>query len=198
MVWIILPVLLMTPTDPATPAQEEHEYSSIRSSEQDAVRDLLNFPVRSPGGEVTGILDPFERSGYPPVLLISFVAEWCEHCNYEAPFLSELEENWSGRGLGMVAVFEYTNPETAEGFMKRYHLSMPYYLGQIPGKFKDLRETTTHYQLRTLLADERGWGTPFHLILIGGDKEKIYFAAGEFVREELIQRLEEWLPPQKR
>lgn len=94
----------------------------------------------------------------------------------------------------MVAVFEYTNPGAAAEFMERYGLSMPYYLGQLPGKFKDLRKTTTHYQLRTLLADKRGWGTPFHLILIGGDKEKIYFVAGEFVREELLERLETWLP----
>lgn len=182
-------------TPHAMAGQEDHEYSSIRSSREDSVRRLLNFPVRSPGGEVLGILDPFERSGYPPVLIISFVAEWCEHCNYEAPFLSELYRAWEARGLGMVAVFEYTRPRKAEEFMERYGLSMPYYLGQIPGKFKDLRETTTHYRLRTLLADERGWGTPFHIILLGGDRETVYFVAGEFVREELLQRLEEWLPP---
>lgn len=175
--------------------QEDHEYSSIRSSEQGAVRELLNFPVTSPAGEVVGILDSFEKSGYPPVLLISFVAHWCEHCNYEAPFLSELYQENEKRGLGMVAVFEYTDREKADEFVERYDLSMPYYLGQIPGKFKDLRETTIHYRLRTLLADERGWGTPFHIILLGGDRGKIYFAAGEFVRGELLQRLEEWLPP---
>lgn len=194
MVWIILTLLVANPPVRAIVGQEEHEYSSVRSSEKGAVRDLLNFPVRTPGGEVMGILDPFEGSGYPPVLLISFVAEWCEHCNYEAPFLSELHDKWDKRGLGMVAVFEYTKPETAEEFMERYHLSMPYYLGQIPGKFQDLRETTTHFQLRTLLDDERGWGTPFHIILLGGNREKVYFVAGEFVREELLERLEEWLP----
>lgn len=89
---------MVNPPDRPTRLQEEHEYSSIRSSEQDDVRDLLNFPVRSPEGEVMGILDPFETSGYPPVLLISFVAEWCEHCNYEAPFLSELYQTWGNRG----------------------------------------------------------------------------------------------------
>lgn len=197
MVQLVLGTLLMILPLGRSMGQEEHEYSSIRSSQQDPVRELLNFPVTSPSGQVVGILDSFETSGYPPVLLISFVAEWCEHCNYEAPFLSEVSKAWGKRGLGMVAVFEYTERDKAQEFVERYGLTISWYLGQIPGKFENLRETTTHYKLRTLLDDKRGWGTPFHIMLVRRDRKKVYFASGEFVREELLQQLEEWLPPHR-
>jgi hypothetical protein len=69
-------------------------------------------------------------------------------------------------------------------------LTIPFVYGEIPAKVEELRETTTHYRLRKLLDDKRGWGTPFHILIVKGNKKSVYFVTGEFIAEELEKFLE--------
>ncbi|MFQ6674023.1 MAG: TlpA family protein disulfide reductase [Fidelibacterota bacterium] len=172
---------------------DDHEYASIHSSDLEAVRDLLIFDVETLSGETVQILGRIDSTRPPKVFIVSFLAEWCEHCNYEAPFLAKLYSTWRKKGLEMAAIFEYSEREKSQEFMRRYGLSMPFYFGEIRGKLQGKRDITAHYRLRTRLADERGWGTPFHLLFVGDDVKNLYYVAGEFVEEELIKFLGERL-----
>ncbi|MDP6593993.1 MAG: redoxin domain-containing protein [Candidatus Marinimicrobia bacterium] len=172
--------------------QNEHEYSSIRISSHPAIKELINFPVTTPQGAKTGVLDKYEKSGYPDVLIISFMAAWCKNCHYEAPYVESIYREWHDRGLEMTMVAEYSPKDKwRDGFVKKHHLTIPYVYGEIPAKVKALRETTTHYRLRKLLDDKRGWGTPFHILIVCGNKDSVYFVTGEFMVEELEKFLSE-------
>lgn len=171
--------------------QDDHEYASIRISSHPAIEKVINFPVTTPLGERTGILDEYERGGYPDLLIISFMAAWCKNCHYEAPHVESVYRRWQHRGLEMTIVAEYSEKEEwRNGFVKKYNLTIPFVYGEIPAKVEELRETTTHYRLRKLLDDKRGWGTPFHILIVKGNKKSVYFVTGEFIAEELEKFLE--------
>lgn len=70
---------------------------------------------------------------------------------------------------------------------------MPVYFGKIQAKDENRRHLTQHYQLRKALADERGWGTPFHIIIEKGNLKKVGIVTGEFKSKELKLYLTEKL-----
>ena len=193
MVQLRMFVFLMILMTGLSSQDDDHEYAPIRSSDLDAVRSLLNFAVETPAGGRVQILERINSTRPPKVLIVSFLAEWCKHCNFEAPFLAKLYRTWQEKGLEMAAIFEYSDRQKSQQFMARYGLSMPYYFGEIRGKLQAQREITAHYRLRTRLADERGWGTPFHLLFVGDDVKNLYYVAGEFSEKELIKFIEERL-----
>lgn len=181
--------LLVVPPDTS-----DHEYSTILLVEKpNVIRNLLNFEVETLAGNEIKILDRFEKEGYPKLVILSFMAEWCKNCNYEASFLGDIYRSWHNKGLEMLVIAEYSEPRKFELFVKRHSLPMPWYLGQVRLKDKEKRESTMHYRLRSVLMDKRGWGTPFHILIAGGDGSKVYFVNGEFKESDLIFFLNEYL-----
>jgi len=59
-----------------------------------------------------------------PVLL-NFWATWCGPCRIEMPFLQELYEEWTGKGLVMLAVNIQEDPITVEKFVENAGLTFP-------------------------------------------------------------------------
>ncbi len=59
-----------------------------------------------------------------PVLL-NFWASWCGPCRYEMPFLQEIYQAWSGKGLVVLTVNLQENPSRVKEFVEEFGLSFP-------------------------------------------------------------------------
>ncbi|MFC1939864.1 TlpA family protein disulfide reductase [Chloroflexota bacterium] len=58
-------------------------------------------------------------------VLINFWASWCGPCRAEMPYIQQVFEEWSGRGLVMLSINIGESLSTVEGFMQSYNLSFP-------------------------------------------------------------------------
>jgi len=59
-----------------------------------------------------------------PVLL-NFWATWCSPCRVEMPYIQEVYDEWSERGLVVLAVNRSESPSRVERFIQYYNLSFP-------------------------------------------------------------------------
>ncbi len=58
-------------------------------------------------------------------MLINFWATWCPPCRLEMPYLQQIYDEWSAKGLVMVSVNMGESASTVINFMKSYSLSFP-------------------------------------------------------------------------
>ena len=58
-------------------------------------------------------------------VLINFWATWCRPCVYEMPYLQETYEEWSSKGLVMLAINMGESPFTVKQFLQAYNLTLP-------------------------------------------------------------------------
>jgi len=58
-------------------------------------------------------------------VLINFWATWCDACLYEMPILEQIYEEWSEKGLVMLAINAGESPAKIQSFLKRYNFSIP-------------------------------------------------------------------------
>ena len=123
------------------------------------------------------------------ILILSYIAEWCKNCHYDAPQAEKIYSEFKALGLEIAVIMEYSTMEGAMNFINKYKLSMPVYFGRVHGKEESKRHLADHYALRKALADERGWGTPFHIIIEKGNLEKVGFITGEFKPRNLKRYL---------
>lgn len=80
-------------------------------------------------------------------VLINFWATWCPPCKAEMPYLQQINDTWSAKGLVLLAVDIGEKPATVEKFMTELNLSMTipmdtdgkvakaYLIGAIPTTF---------------------------------------------------------------
>ena len=57
-------------------------------------------------------------------VLINFWATWCPPCKAEMPYLQQVHDSWSAKGLVLLAVDIGENSATVEKFMTELNLSM--------------------------------------------------------------------------
>ncbi|MFC1966094.1 TlpA family protein disulfide reductase [Chloroflexota bacterium] len=58
-------------------------------------------------------------------VLINFWASWCGPCRAEMPYIQQVFEEWSDRGLVILSIDIGESLSTVEGFMQSYNLSFP-------------------------------------------------------------------------
>jgi thiol-disulfide isomerase/thioredoxin len=56
-------------------------------------------------------------------VLINFWATWCSPCRSEMPYIQEIYEEWSGKGLVVLAINMGESPSKVGEFMQFYNLS---------------------------------------------------------------------------
>jgi thiol-disulfide isomerase/thioredoxin len=209
---LMLALMLQQPAAPA-----EHEYADVvrinasqiynkyvaehhpSEAEKKQLKDLFRFKDfigKSMDGRYVNFLEPGEK-GYKPakVLILSYVAEWCPNCNYEAPYLRDLYKKYNGRGLEIVGRSEYSEVAKMKAVIQKNHTPYPVITGSVVAY--DARETirleTFQYLLRSTLGDQRKWGTPFSIIILNGDVENPYIVMGEMKAAQINPLIEKAL-----
>ncbi|MFH1639636.1 MAG: redoxin domain-containing protein [Chloroflexota bacterium] len=120
--------LLITGCDAAAPSSEQSVTQPPQStSPEQSVVQAPQVGKLAPdftldyldGGTVS--LSDFRGS---PVL-INFWATWCPPCKLEMPFLEQVFDEWSDRGLVLLTIDIGENQATVEDFMRTENLSLP-------------------------------------------------------------------------
>jgi len=100
-----------------------------------------DFTSTSLNGEVIS-LSPLKGK---PVLL-NFWASWCDPCCYEIPFIQEIFEEYSAKGLIVLAINSWEDRNTVQEFMTQNQLTLPVLI-DYPSK-----KVAQSYQIRTIPA----------------------------------------------
>ena len=123
------------------------------------------------------------------VNIVSYFAEWCPNCHYDAITLKYIYDEYYQYDLEMILVMNYANMEKSRKFIELYGLKMEMILGELLEKSKKDVDEILFSQFRKDLNDSRIWGTPFHLIIINGKIDNIGIVKGEFIKKEIIELL---------
>jgi peroxiredoxin len=213
---LVLAMMLQQAPVPAAPA-DDHEYTDVRKinvteiynkyvsehqvsdKEKQDLKELFqfrDFVGTAMDGRYVNLNQPGEK-GYKPskVLIMSYVAEWCVNCNYEAPYLRDLYNKFNSRGLEIVARSEYSEVDKMKAVVERHKTPYPVITGSVI-QYDDrqkIRMETFQYLLRSTLGDKRTWGTPFSIIVINGDMQNPYVVMGEMKAAQIIPIVEKAL-----
>jgi len=71
-------------------------------------------------------------------VFINFWATWCPPCRSEMPYIQEIYEEWSGKGLVVLAINIGESPSQVEEFLESQDLSLPVLLdtrGKVTQKY---------------------------------------------------------------
>ena len=79
-----------------------------------------DFELQNPDGESISLSD---FKGKP--VLINFWASWCDPCVSEMSYLEEIYDEWSDKGLMLLAINNGESSATVESFLQGNNLSFP-------------------------------------------------------------------------
>ena len=79
-----------------------------------------DFELNSLDGQTISLSD---FKGKP--VLLNFWASWCGPCVFEMPFLQEIYDEWSNKGLILLTVNIGDSSAKAKEFLQKHNLSLP-------------------------------------------------------------------------
>jgi len=79
-----------------------------------------NFQLQNLDGQSISLND---LKGKP--VLVNFWATWCRPCVSEMPYIQEIYEEWSGKGLMVLAINRGESSSKVEEFLQSNNLSLP-------------------------------------------------------------------------
>ena len=123
------------------------------------------------------------------VNIVSYFAEWCPNCHYDAITLKNIYDEYYQYDLEMILVMNYANMEKSRKFIELYGLKMEMILGELHEKSENDVDEILFSQFRKDLNDSRLWGTPLHLIIINSKIDNIGIVKGEFIKKEIRKLL---------
>lgn len=174
----------------------EHKVSDQEKKELKDLFQFRDFVGTAMDGRYVNFHLPREK-GYKPakVLIMSYVADWCKNCNYEAPYLRDLYTKYKSKGLEIVARTEYSDTEKMKAVIERWGSPYPFLKGSeiAYSEREKIRLETFQYLLRSTLGDKRKWGTPFSIIVVNGDLDNPYIVMGEMKSDQVNDLIEKAL-----
>lgn len=79
-----------------------------------------DFKLENLDGQSTSLSDFRGKT-----VLLNFWATWCPPCVSEMPYLQQVYEGWSEKGLAVLAINIGENPTEVKGFLQAHNLSLP-------------------------------------------------------------------------
>lgn len=147
---------------------------------------------------------PFNLRAYAagkPVVIVEYLAGWCANSNRNGHVVERLWTRYRGRGLGVVAVAEYSNSDELRIHINRIGIDYPLV---IETEKRGDRKDSSHFKYRRSVGDKRRWGTPFYVILEARDIEprgadaplarRVFTVSGEMIESEAERFIELRLP----
>jgi len=125
--------------------------------------DVNDFTLKTTDGRPFNLR---EYAGDKRLMIVAFVAGWCPNSNRNGHVLKRLYDKYHSRGLGVVVVMEYSDPNEIAIHINRIGIDYPVVvettrLGQ--------RKESQHYKYRRKTDDKRKWGTPFYVLIDSRD-----------------------------
>ena len=119
------------------------------------------------------------------IQFISFFAEWCPNCEYEAIELNRYIKEYRSL-VDFSIVMMFSSVKESSHFLSNYKLNTELIDSECNIKSEILNKETSFFKFRSHIDDSRKWGVPLHVIrLAGTDKEKILSIKGESIKEEV-------------
>lgn len=147
---------------------------------------------------------PFNLREYAagkPIVIVEYFAGWCANSNRNGHMVERLWTRYRGRGLGVVAVAEYSNSDELRIHINRIGIDYPLV---IETKKRGDRKDSSHFKYRRAVGDKRRWGTPFYVIIETRDIEPfgldaplarhVFTVSGEMIESEAERFIEQRLP----
>jgi glutathione peroxidase-family protein len=136
------------------------------------------------------------------LLIIGFMAGWCKNSNKNGHVLKALYDKYKTRGLGVVIVTEYSNPQEVTTHINRIGIDYPLV---VETTTRNDRKKSSHYRYRREVKDKRKWGTPFYVIVERQNIEpagsvfarRIYTVSGEIIQAEAEAFIDQRLSSEK-
>jgi thiol-disulfide isomerase/thioredoxin len=88
------------------------------------------------------------------VLVLVFLASWCEACQQVTPRLREIEQRYGRLNTDFVYVFAHDTPQDAEGFMQEFKLP-----AGVLASYEALKAYNNPELPSVYVGDRRGWLT---------------------------------------
>jgi len=97
------------------------------------------------------------------IVVLNFWATWCVPCREEMPLLSEIQDRFGPRGVRVIGLStdEPGRDEAVRGFVKRYHIGFPIWVG---GTTADMERLDLGTALPATAILDRDGRTAFRLI----------------------------------
>lgn len=92
------------------------------------------------------------------VLVLVFLASWCEACQQMTPRLREIEQRYAHLNTDFVYVFAHDTPQDAEGFMQEFKLP-----SGVLASYEALKAYNNPELPSVYVGDRRGWLTTRHI-----------------------------------
>lgn len=199
-------LVLVTPAGPATrtfdcrltPAvgtdeDEKPDYAPIVERKL----DFWDFTYKTPEER---LLNFREYAAGKPVVIVAYFAGWCPNSNRNGHVLERLWTKYRERGLGVIAVAEYSDADELRIHINRIGADYPVV---IETKKRGNRKDSTHFKYRRAVGDKRKWGTPFYVIIDTQDIEvtagkaplarRVFTVSGEMIESEAERFIEQRL-----
>lgn len=190
---ICLLMVLLMPSMKPTAQEQEHEYAPIVPS----TLDYHDFTYKTLEGKPISLREYIDGKR---LVIVNYSAGWCKNSNYGGPSVKRLYDKYKDRGLGVIAVMEYSDPEEIRIHINRIGIDYPVV---VETQSRDDREKTAHYKYRSAVGDKRKWGTPFFVLIDSRDVVppvpqlpialRVYTAAGELIEPDAEKFIEEHL-----
>ena len=153
----------------------EHEYASLKKINNKKVEDAL-FAIPN----LLSI-----KNSYKKIQFVSFLAEWCPNCDYEAIELVNYVNTYNSL-VDFSIVMQFTAGAKSDKFISKYGLNTSLIKAECDRKDESLSRKTAFYEFRKTLTDERKWGVPLHVIrVVKRSGNEIFTIKGESRREEV-------------
>ncbi|HEU4391388.1 MAG TPA: TlpA disulfide reductase family protein [Blastocatellia bacterium] len=185
-----MPSLRPTAQEQKEKQEEEHEYAPIVASNL----DYHDFSYKTLDGKPVSLREYLDGKR---LVIVDYAAAWCKNTNYNGPVVKRLYDKYKDRGLGVVVVMEYSDPEEIRIHINRIGIDYPVV---IETKSREEREKSTHYKYRSGVGDKRKWGTPFYVLIDSRDvvppvpqlpvAVRVYTASGELIETEAERFIE--------
>ena len=119
------------------------------------------------------------------IQFITFLAEWCPNCEYEAIELNKYIKEYRSL-VDFSIVMMFSSEDKSNHFLSNYKLNTKIIDSECNVKSEMLNKRTSFFKFRSRIDDSRKWGVPLHVIrLVDTDEEKILSIRGESIKEEV-------------
>lgn len=174
---------LMLAVAPVGAVSDGHEYAPIQEKK-------INYKdwtfKRMTTGEPVNLR---EWSKGKKLVLVVYLAPWCNNWKLEAPVVDRLYAKYKAHGFDVIGVSNYGTADQQQAYFK--DKNVPYTV-VVESDTREARDKTTHYGYRQLTGDARRWGSPYNIFLVpsklkrDGDvlTEKAWVNNGELIEEE--------------